>query len=149
MCKAISGIAVYDGESVKVYTLPDSDSHSDIREKHHIRDDSLTGIASRQTPVELVPIKDLFDVKGMDFRFDDSCPYWWTDDDMTDEAIRQLHAAWMSRWDGKCLHFEGDLYLGSLTSLPEGVTLTAGGNLDLRSLTSLPKGVKVKANRYV
>jgi len=43
--------------------------------------------------------------------------------------------------DGDAISCAGDLYLGSLTSLPEGVTLSAGGYLYLRSLTSLPEGV--------
>lgn len=35
------------------------------------------------------------------------------------------------------------LYLNSLTSLPEGVSLTVGGSLNLRSLTSLPEGASL------
>jgi hypothetical protein len=34
----------------------------------------------------------------------------------------------------------GDLYLGSLTSIPEGFNPTVGGDLYLRSLTSIPEG---------
>ena len=43
----------------------------------------------------------------------------------------------------------GSLYLDSLTSLPEGVNLTAGGWLDLSSLTSLPKGVSLTAGGWL
>ena len=39
MCKAISGIAVLADGELKIYTLPDSDSHEEIRKKHTIRDD--------------------------------------------------------------------------------------------------------------
>jgi hypothetical protein len=34
----------------------------------------------------------------------------------------------------------GDLYLRSLTSIPEGFNPTVGGDLYLRSLTSIPEG---------
>ena len=43
----------------------------------------------------------------------------------------------------------GDLYLGSLTSLPEGVSLSCGGYLYLRSLTSLPEGVSLSCGGYL
>jgi hypothetical protein len=43
----------------------------------------------------------------------------------------------------------GGLYLGSLTTLPEGVSLTAGSALDLRSLTSPPEGVSLTAGGYL
>jgi hypothetical protein len=39
----------------------------------------------------------------------------------------------------------GNLYLESLTYIPEGVTLSAGGDLYLRSLTSIPEGVTLSA----
>ena len=41
--------------------------------------------------------------------------------------------------DGRVM-IEGDLYLSSLTSVPEGFSPTAGGDLYLRSLTSVPEG---------
>ncbi len=34
----------------------------------------------------------------------------------------------------------GSLYLGSVTSIPEGFNPTVGGDLDLRSVTSIPEG---------
>ena len=43
----------------------------------------------------------------------------------------------------------GYLDLRSLTTLPEGVSLTAGGYLDLRSLTTLPEGVSLTAGGYL
>jgi hypothetical protein len=39
----------------------------------------------------------------------------------------------------------GYLYLSSLTTIPEGVTISAGGNLDLSSLTTIPEGVTISA----
>jgi hypothetical protein len=51
--------------------------------------------------------------------------------------------------EGVTLSAGGDLYLSSLTSLPEGVTLSAGGYLDLSSLTSLPEGVTLSAGGYL
>jgi hypothetical protein len=142
MCQAISGIVVKSGDDVKVYTLHHSDSHEDIRNECKIKDD-LSASSQYQTPVELVPVRDLFNVDGMDFKFDAERPTWWTDE-MTNSAIRQLHKAWMNRWDGKTLVFNGNLDLSSLTTLPEGVTLESGGNLDLSSLTTLPEGVTLK-----
>ena len=47
--------------------------------------------------------------------------------------------------EGVTLTAGGNLYLRSLTTLPEGVTLTAGGDLYLRSLTTLPAGVTLTA----
>ena len=43
----------------------------------------------------------------------------------------------------------GNLYLGSLITLPEGVTLSAGGYLDLRSLTTLSEGVTISVGDYL
>ena len=151
MCQKISGIAVLNQErtDVKVYTSKKSDSHTDIRAEHGIRDDN-SPIADRQTPIELIPKTSLTKLDGMKFIFDDCCPDWWTDN-MTDSAIRQLFFALKDRWDGDTLSFDGDLDLRSLTSIPEGVTLSAGGYLDLERLTSIPEGVitKIKGNIYL
>ncbi len=38
------------------------------------------------------------------------------------------------------IYIPGNLYLSSLTSIPEGFNPTVGGNLDLRRLTSIPEG---------
>jgi len=43
------------------------------------------------------------------------------------------------QFDGR-EEIEGDLDLGSLTSIPDGFNPTVGGYLDLRSLTSIPDG---------
>ena len=143
MCQAISGIAVKNGEDIKVYTLRHEDSHQKIRDEYKIRDDNRPG-SQYQTPVELIPVRGLFKLGDMDFKFDAGRPDWWTDE-ITEEAKKQLFAAWMARWEGKILQFDGYLYLRSLTTLPEGVTLEAGGHLDLSSLTTLPEDVTLKA----
>ena len=145
MCQAISGVAVYAEGRVTVYTCPDTDSHSDIRERHNIRDGGTAG-ASRQSPCELIPVRGLFDLADMDFAWDAEKPQWATSE-IEAECARQLHRAWLARWDAdrRVLDFGGDLYLYSLASLPEGVALSAGGYLDLHSLASLPEGVTLSA----
>lgn len=147
MCQYISGVAVKDGETVRVYTLPDKDSHSDIRETYKIRDDAGPG-AQLQTPVELVPVRGLDRVEDFDFVFDAERPAWWTDE-MTEEATRQLFTVHQARYrDGKIV-MAGNLDLSSLTSLPEGVSLTAEGNLDLgRLVGEIPAGV-IKQGRVI
>ena len=147
MCQFISGIAVKNGEAVTIYTLPREDSHTAIRAHFDIRDDGGPG-ASRQTPVELVPVRGFERVEEYDFIFDDGRPDWWTDE-MTETAKRELFRAARARWDGKSLAMGRDVYLGRLTSLAEGVSLKAGGNLGLGSLTSLPKGVSLTSGRDV
>ena len=142
MCQFISGVAVERDDTVTVKTLKNSDSHSEIRKKFNIADDNSSR-GQRQTPVELIPVTSLTDVSGMEFRFDAERPDWWTDA-MTDEATRQLFRAAKNRWDGNTLKADY-LDLSSLTSIPEGVTLSAGGYLDLSSLTSIPEGVKINA----
>lgn len=70
---------------------------------------------------------------------------------MTKEMTVDDLCAWLSRLgvdfgrDGNTLSAGGDLYLRSLTSLPEGLTLSAGGYLYLPNLTSLPEGVTLSA----
>ena len=143
MCQSISGVAVKSGDSVKVYTLRDEDSHEAIRKEYGIGD-GLEPSARYQTPVELVPVRGLRRLEDMDFIFDDERPDWW-DDEMTEEAKRQLFSVWLLRWDGDILSMKGSLNLGSLTSIPKGVTLKAGGDLYLGRLTSIAQGVTLKA----
>ena len=137
MCQAISGVAVLANETITVYTSDKTDSHTEIREEFNIRDDYGPG-ATRQTPIELIPISGLTDISGMEFRFDDCRPGWWTDA-MTDEAIRQLFQAWRSRWNGNVLCFPSTLQLNSVTVIPEGTTFKAH-NLYLNSVTVIPEG---------
>jgi len=147
MCRVISGIAVKAGEGVKVYTLSDEDSHEKIREEYGIGD-GVEASAQYQTPVELIPVRGVEKLSEMDFVFDDRRPSWWTDE-MTAQAERQLFSAWRDRWDRNTLKAGGHLHLGSLTSIPEGVTLKTGGYLDLDSLTSIPEGVTLKTGGYL
>ena len=51
--------------------------------------------------------------------------------------------------EGVSLTAGGSLNLSSLTTLPEGVSLTAGDSLDLSSLTTLPEGVSLTAGGYL
>jgi len=147
MCRAISGIAVMKNEShVEVFTLKHSDSHQRIREYYKLRDHN-NPLSAYQTPVELIPVDDLFDVKGMTFIFDGGRPSWWTDSH-TQDAISQLHQAWLSRWiDKRALPFPEDLDLSSLKALPQGIGISAQGSLILSSLTELPSGTKLKARK--
>ena len=123
MCQAISGVAVYAEGRVTVYTCPDTDSHSDIRERHNIRDGGTAG-ASRQSPCELIPVRGLFDLADMDFAWDAEKPQWATSE-IEAECARQLYRAWLARWDAdrRVLDFGGYLDLRSLASLPEGVNI--------------------------
>ena len=143
MCQRKSGVAVRCEGGVRIYTLLGEDSHTKIREAHHIRDDGSLA-ASRQTPVEYVVRRDIRDTKDWEFKFDDARPDWWTDA-MTESAKRQLASAAEADWDGDVLKYSGNLNLRSLTSLPKGVTLKAGGYLGLDSLTSLSEGVTLEA----
>jgi len=143
MCRKKSGVAVKSGNDVVVYTIPGNDSHSDIREKHNLRDDASL-MARYQTPVEFVPVRGMFDIKDYDFEFDESRPEWWTGA-MTKSAKKQLFRAAMDEWDGKTLEAGLDINLSSLTTLPDGVTLKAGRYIYLNSLTTLPEGVTLKA----
>jgi len=147
MCRKKSGVAVKSGDDVVVYTIPGNDSHSDIREKHNLRDDASL-MARYQTPVEFVPVRGLFDIADYEFAFDESQPEWWTDK-MTESAKKQLFRAAMDEWDGKTLKSDKDIDLSSLTSISEGVTLKAGGSIYLSSLTSISEGVTLEAGWYI
>ena len=142
MCHAISGIAIKAGDTVDVRTS-DDDSHDTIRKHHYIRDGLGAGSA-RQTPIELIPVRGVEQIDQFDFVFGAGQPDWWTER-MTEAATEQLFRAWRARWCDKSLVAPYDLDLGSLTTLPAGVTLKAGGHLYLRSLTALPDDVKIVA----
>ena len=143
MCKKKSGVAVKSGDEVVVYTLPGNDRHTDIREKHNLRDD-VSLMARYQVPVEFIPVRGLFEIEDYEFAFDESRPEWWTDA-MTESAKKQLFRAAMDEWDGKTLKVDRDINFSSLISIPEGVTLEAGWNIYLDSLTSMCEGVTLKA----
>jgi len=59
---------------------------------------------------------------------------------MTKQAFMKKKGLTEAQINGELI--QGNLDLGSLTSLPEGVSLSAGGYLYLGSLTSLPEGVE-------
>ena len=133
MCQFESAICVYVNNDLKVYTSRKSCSHSDIRKEFNLRDGG--GLLDRyQTPVEYAPVDSLYG--EWEFRFDAGRPEWW-EDWMTEKAKRVLYKSGLAKLES----FEGDLYLNTLTTLPEGVTLSPGGNLYLSKLKSLPAGV--------
>ena len=70
---------------------------------------------------------------------------------MTIDDLERYISARVSRYrrSGNAIEVEGYLNLFSLTTLPEGVTLTAGGYLDLGNLTTLPEGVTLTAGGYL
>jgi len=143
MCQFKSGIAIQVSESeVSVRVLPLNDSHTDIREKHKIPEDSMGGLSRFSTPVELIPTRlDFEDKSCWALVFDAGKPDWWVDC-MTDQCIDQLLKA--AKSDIEAIiggqTYEKDLYLGRLTSIPEGFNPTVGGDLFLNSLTSIPEG---------
>ena len=92
MCQAISGEAVLAGDTVNVLTSDKTDSHTAIRAEHNIPEDSGGPSVIKHTPIELIPVTSLTELSGMEFRFDDKRPNWWTDD-MIEEATRQLFQA--------------------------------------------------------
>jgi len=168
MCQFKSGIAVKISEDeVKIYTLKGEDSHTKIRKEYNIRDGIGAG-ASRQTPVELVPVRGLLKKEDYDFVFDAGKPDWWTDN-MTVSAKAQLFSAIKAEIINNKIKYKGSLNLSRLTSLPkgitlkagryiylnnlifmsEGVTLEVGSSIELDSLTTLPKGITLKAGRYI
>ena len=65
-----------------------------------------------------------------------------TIDDLFKLVLRQDPTATIG---GSEISAGGNIYLGSRTTLPEGVTLSAGGYIDLESLTTLPEGVTLSA----
>jgi len=149
MCQFKSGIAIQVSESeVSVRVLPLNDSHTGIREKHHISEDNL-GLSRFSTPVELVPTKlDFEDKSCWKFVFDAGKPDWWVDC-MTDQCIDQLLKAAKSDIEAVMSgeKYEEALYLNSLTSIPDGFNPTVGGDLFLNSLTSIPDGFNPTVGR--
>ncbi|MBN2591599.1 MAG: hypothetical protein JXA96_17165 [Sedimentisphaerales bacterium] len=143
MCQFRSADVVYNSsnQSITVYILPNSDSHTAIKMKYNIRDD---GFLAKHCPIEYVPTKALDDFDSYDFIFGAGKPDWWLDEHET-QVKRELQANIKSLLSENKLEWDGDLRLDSLTSLPEGVTLTAGRYLFLDSLTSLPAGGTIKA----
>ena len=96
MCEFKSGIAVrISEEEVRVYTLPFIDSHTEIREKHGIKENGFGMLSNMSTPVELVPHgfpPNFKDSSSWKFKFDSDKPDWWIEG-MTEQATRQLMEA--------------------------------------------------------
>ena len=144
MCQHKSGVVIFNSTTgdIRVLASDVSDSHGVIRREHHVRD--ADGLLDRyQTPVEAVPITDLRDIAGWEFRFDAGRPDWWQDS-FTDRVLRHLFNATQRLWHDDMLAPVGDLNLCSLTSLPEQCELKPGGALNLGSLTSLPEQCELK-----
>ena len=135
MCQTRSGVAVYMGEDSVRLCLCDTDSHSEIRSHHNIRDDG--GAGDRQTPLEYVPGADFCDLETWELIFDAGRPEWWTEA-MTSSVIRDFRADLRPKIE-KLLAtgvWDGDLSL-NCKLLPSGLSaLTSiGGDADFRLLT--------------
>lgn len=159
MCQFKSGICVYlpETQDMRIYTSKKEDSHTEIRREHGLRDGAGDNdmFARYQTPVEFIPVTSLTDIAGWKFIFDAGKPDWW-EDWMTEKAKKHLFTKAREAWsedgvtltstpEGVTLSTVGNLDLGTLTSIPAGVTLSAGGYLDLESLTSIPDGVTLSS----
>ena len=151
MCQFKSGIAIRISESeVEVRTSPLEDSHTNIREKCNIRENTF-GLSRYSTPVELIPTKlDFEDNSCWKLVFDDNKPDWWTEG-MYDQCIDQLFKAAKEDFDalmsGK--EYPGSLDLDSLKSIPSGFNPTVGGSLYLDGLTSIPSGFNPTVGGYL
>ena len=65
---------------------------------------------------------------------------------MTKEQFKKQFNLTEDQFLGKEI-IKGNLDLSSVTTLPEGISLTVGGDLDLYSLTTLPKGISLTVGR--
>jgi len=148
MCQFKSGVAVKISEDdVKVFTLKGEDGHTEIRKEYNIRDGMGAG-STRQTPVELIPIRGLLKKEDYNFIFDADRPDWWTDN-MTVSATNQLFSAVLAEIVNNTIKYKGYLDLDSLTTLPKGITLEVGNSIYLSSLEILRKGVTIEADRNI
>ena len=148
MCQFKSGIAVKISEDdVKIFTLKGEDSHTEIRKEYNIRDGVGAG-STRQTPVELIPVRGLLKKEDYKFVFDAYRPDWWTDN-MTVSATNQLFSAVLAEIVNNTIKYEGSLDLRSLTTLPKGITIEVGENINLDSLEVLPEGAILKAGEDI
>jgi len=144
MCKFKSGVAVKINEDdVKIYTLRGEDSHTEIRNEYNIRDDDGAG-ATRQTSVELIPVRGLSKKEDYDFIFDAGKPDWWTDN-MTISAVNQLFSAVKVEIVNNTIKYKGNLELNSLTTLPKSIILESDWNIYLGSLKSMSEGITLEA----
>jgi len=127
MCRFRSAVAILNvsDQTVSLKMLPKEDSRQKIRTKFRIRDDG-TPAASRQTSLEYVPQKTLSNFASYKLVFDAGQPDWWTQEH-TESAVRQFQDDIRRILaDPNGLHWYGNLYLRSLTTLPKDAKITAG-----------------------
>ena len=155
MCQGLSGTITSARKAP--YWIEGQNSHSEVDAHYHIHGDNCNTLeACRKLHYEFLIVakpSDIFDPTQWRFTIDadnSNLPSWYTDqaaeyEDIAraDHLIPQL-AAWKA--SGK---YPGHLGLSSITTLPEGVTLSAGADLDLRSITTLPEGVTLRAGGYL
>jgi len=142
MCQFKSGVIKRSGYDVIVHTLPFEDSHFMIREHFNIGDKGLDKLFYES--VELIPTQLNFEDKSYwKLEFDDISgnPFWWNDK-INETVITQLLQAAKADFDaimsGQVR--KGDLYLCSLTSIPDNFNPIVTGHLDLNGLSSVPQG---------
>ncbi len=148
MCNYRSGEAVFDPatRTVVLKTIEGGDSHTKIRQAHGIREVRNDLMDRYHTPVEYIPtLLDFTTWEGWKLQWDAGEPEW-ADTEIEAEIIRQFREV-ISR--DNLGQWGGNLYLGSLTAIPAGVTLSAGGDLYLNSLTAIPEGVTLSAGGYL
>ena len=168
MCRYRSGIAVRHGDDVELLTLPDDDSHANIRQHHGVPED-IGGIAGRETtPVEFVPHGSLDSIEEYDLIYDAGKPDWVTD--IMDAKLRRefervvqqdIAANQITRHESldlcnlqslpENMRIEArfNIDIRRLRSLPENVQIKTGGNVDLRCLQSMSENVRIEARRYI
>ena len=146
MCKFKSADAIfeYETDTVKLVFGIMEDSHTEIRKKNHIAEVVGNG-EPKHTPVEYYPTGAMDDFGDYKFVFDDSRPNWWTDE-MTESAISQFQSEISKMLKNPQWIYGGNLYLGSVTTLPKGFNPKVGGYLYLNSVTTLPKDNKITAD---
>ena len=131
MCQFESAIVVNLGDDIRVYTHPTTSSHSKIRKYHKLGESTLADRAS--TLIELVPVDDLFDIGSYKLIFDDEKPEWWKDwmEVKVRAKLKKVIKKKLTLEDG-VIKYEGNLYLRSITSLPEGIEFNVGGRIYLK-----------------
>ena len=147
MCQHISLKVVSTDDDIQVLGLLNEDSHTKIHAEFKIADNFQN---NEHSSIEVVPTTDLINTDTWEIIFDTPKPNWWNSmvEEKVREKVKELHSHY---WNPKTktYTFKGYLYLRSLTSIPEGVTLNSGGDLNLYSLTSIPKGVTLKSGGYL
>ncbi len=151
MCEWISGEAVYvDEQTVRIYTCPDIDWHTDIRKIHNITEDNRGALHRRHTPVEFIPTTRLDDYDSYKLKWDAGKTDWWTGEHTID-AIRQFKVVAEKRYKrllaGK--KFDGYIFLNRLKDAGELQKIGASGHIYLNSLTDTGELQKIEAGIYI